>query len=230
MQNSLVSNVSLDGYHFISQPSHQNAGGVGLYIRDDCEFHVRDDFTVSTNDSECLSLEIHCQSQSNIICSVIYRHPKSTFDSFNNYLTEIMDRISSKNKYCILMAYFNVNLLNYESHAPTEQFINNLTAYCLQPHILQPTRITDHTATLIDNIYFKSLEHDCVSGNLISDISDHLPNFLIFNKLTSKSRKQYIYHRDYSKFNQERFLEEVRLVDWEEVLPDTEDVNEINSF
>ena len=37
--------------------------------------------------------------------------------------------------------------------------------------------------------------------------------------------KQDIYHRDYSKFNQERFLEEVRLVDWEEVLPDTEDVN-----
>ena len=25
-------------------------------------------------------------------CSVIYRHPKSTFDSFNNYLTEIMGK------------------------------------------------------------------------------------------------------------------------------------------
>jgi hypothetical protein len=65
-----------------------------------------------------------------------------------------MDRVSSKNKYCILMGDFNVILLNYESHAPTEQFINNLPAYCLQPHILrphilQPTRITDHTATLI---------------------------------------------------------------------------------
>ncbi len=85
-QKSLVSNVSIDGYHFFTQPSHQNA--------------------------------------------LIYRHPKSTFDSFNNYLTEIMDKISSENKYCILMADFNVNLLNCESHAPTEQFINNLTAYC----------------------------------------------------------------------------------------------------
>ncbi len=64
----------------------------------------------------------------------------------------IMDRISSENKYCILIGDFNVNLFNYESHAPTEQFINNLTAYCFQPHILQPTRITDHTVTLIDNI------------------------------------------------------------------------------
>ncbi len=64
MQKSLVSSDSIDGYHLFSQPSHQNAGGVGLYIRDDCEFHVRDDFTVSTNDFECLSLEIHCQSQS----------------------------------------------------------------------------------------------------------------------------------------------------------------------
>ncbi len=69
MQKSLVSNVSIDGYHFFSQPSHQNAGGVGLYVRDDCEFHIRDDFTVSTNDFECLSLEIHCQSQNNIIAA-----------------------------------------------------------------------------------------------------------------------------------------------------------------
>ena len=164
---------------------------------------------------------------SNIICSVIYRHPKSNFDNFKNYYMEIMDKISSENKYCVVMGDFNINLLNCESHTPTEQFINDLSAYCLQPHILQPTRITNHTATLIDNIYFNSLGHDCVSRNLVSDISDHLPNILIFNKFTFKTIHQNRYHRDYSKFNQDQFVEEVRLVNWEEVLPDTEDVNEI---
>ena len=117
--------------------------------------------------------------------------------------------------------------MNYESHSPTEQFTNNVTTYCFQPHILQPTRITDHTATLIDNIYFNSLEHDCISGNLVSNISDRLPNFLIFNKFTFKSTHHDVYHRDYSDFNQEQFVEEVRLVNWEEVLYDTEDVNHI---
>ena len=61
----------------------------------------------------------------------------------------------------------------------------------------------------------------------MSDISDHLPNFLIFNKFTFKSTHHDVYHRDYSDFNQEQFVEEVRLVNWEEVLYDTEDVNHI---
>jgi hypothetical protein len=71
MQKSLVSNVSIDGYNFISQPSNQNAEGMGFYIKDDCELHVRDDFTVSTNDfvhGDSLSV-----SEQYHICSVIYR-------------------------------------------------------------------------------------------------------------------------------------------------------------
>ena len=226
-ERSITSNISMNGYQFLSQPTNSNAGGVGFYVRDDLEFHCRDDFTISTNDFECLSLEIHCQSHSNIICSVIYRHPNSNFDNFDNYLTIIMNKISNENKYCIFMGDFNINLLNYDSHTPTEQFISNLTSYCFQPHILQPTRITDHTATLIDNIFFNSLDFNCISGNLISDISDHLPNFLIFNKLNIKSKKQKIYRRDYSKFNKDQFLEEVRSVNWDEALPDTNNINEI---
>ena len=88
-----------------------------------------------------------------------------------------MDKISNEKKYAILMGDFNINLLNYESHPPTDDFINNLRVFFFQPHILQPTRITDHTATLIDNIYFNSIEHCYISGNLVCDISDHLPNF-----------------------------------------------------
>ena len=37
-----VANVSVAGYNYISQPSNQNAGGVGFYIRSDCELHSRD--------------------------------------------------------------------------------------------------------------------------------------------------------------------------------------------
>ena len=47
------------------------------------------------------------------------------------------------------------------------------------PHILQPTRITDHFATLIDNIFFNSIEHIAISGNVVYDLSDHL--FFIVN-------------------------------------------------
>ena len=57
------------------------------------------------------------------------------------------------------MGDFNINLLNFESHSPTEEFFNTMTSYFFQPHIIQPTRITDHSATLIDNIYLNTIEY-----------------------------------------------------------------------
>ena len=56
-----------------------------------------------------------------------------------------MDKISRENKFCILMGDFNINWLNYESHTPTDEFISNLGVFCFQPHIIQPTRITEHS-------------------------------------------------------------------------------------
>ena len=91
----------------------------------------------------------------------------------------IVDKIHREKKYCVLLGDFNLDLLKFESHLSTENFLNTLGSYYFQPQILQPTRITDHLASLIDNIFFNSLEHFSISGNLCYDLSDHLPNFLI---------------------------------------------------
>jgi hypothetical protein len=96
---------------------------------------------------------------------------------------------------------FNINLLNCESHDGTDDFLNTMSSYFFQPYILQPTRITDDSATLIDNIYFNSIEHVTISGNLIYNISDHLPNFFIVSKLNYKTYNKEIFIRDYSHYN-----------------------------
>jgi hypothetical protein len=119
---------------------------------------------------------------------------------------------------------FNINLLNYESHPLTHEFLGNLGPYCFQPYITQPTRITKHSATLID-IYFNSIDHETLSGNLLCDITDHFPNFVILNKFACTSSNPTIYRRDHSNFNEEMLLEEVQQVNWEDVPPVTEDVN-----
>ena len=82
------------------------------------------------------------------------------------------------------MGDFNLDLLQIQSHADTDDVMNILGSSVFQPQILQPTRFTNHSATLIDNIFFNSLEHFTISGNLAYDITDHLPNFLIFINLT----------------------------------------------
>ena len=137
-----IVNTNITGYLFASQPSLHNAGGVGFYIRYDCDFHFRDDLSCTTDDFKCLLIEIHSKSHSNVVCSVIYRHPNSNLESFSSYLTAAVEKISREKRYCILMGDFNINLLNFESHTHTDEFINNLGVYCFQPHITQPTTIT----------------------------------------------------------------------------------------
>ena len=73
------------------------------------------------------------------------------------------------------MGDFNINLVNYDSHPETNDFINLMVSHYLLPHILHPTGETNHSATIIDNIFFNTLEFDTLSGNLLSKISDHFP-------------------------------------------------------
>ena len=47
------------------------------------------------------------------------------------------------------------------------------------PLILQPTRITSHSNTLIDNVFSNVIDSDIISGNLTATISDHLHQFAI---------------------------------------------------
>jgi hypothetical protein len=62
--------------------------------------------------------------------------------------------------------------------------MNILGTYFFQSYILQPTRITHNSETLIDNIFLNSIEHFTISGNLVYDLTDHLPNFLIIKKFS----------------------------------------------
>jgi hypothetical protein len=112
------------------------------------------------------------------------------------------------------MGDFNLNLLNFESHAGTDEFVNSMGSYFFHPHILQPTRITDHSATLIDNIFFNSVNHHTVSGNLMYDLTDHLPNFLVINKFSALPKNFKLSRRDYSKYNEALLLEEIQSTDW----------------
>lgn len=60
-----------------------------------------------------------------------------------------------ENKICVVIGDFNIDLLKIDSHQNSDHFVNTMGTYFFQPHILQPTRLTDHSAMLIDNIFFK---------------------------------------------------------------------------
>ena len=84
------------------------------------------------------------------------------------------------------MGDFNINLLKYELHKESRDFLNNMTSCLFTPFILQPTRLSSET--LIDNIFFNSLEFSSYSGNLLIEIFDHLLQFIIFEVFLKEKR------------------------------------------
>ena len=132
----------------------------------------------------------------------------------------IVDKIHREKTYCVLLGNFNLDLLKFESHPSTEHFLKILGSYYFQPQILQPTRITDHSASLIDNIFFNSLEHFSISGNLCYDLSDHLPNFLFVSKLSSLPANIKVFQRDYSNFDKQALVTDIQSINWDVLLRD----------
>ena len=84
--------------------------------------------------------------------------------------------------------------------------------------MLQPTRL--RSKTLIDNIFFNSLEYSSFSGNLLYELSDHLTQFMILEGF-AKERSMpeiNILKRNYNFFHEGEFEETViNGVDWEEI-------------
>ena len=137
--------------------------------------------------------------KSNIIVGVIYRHPSMDLTDFTcNYLNQLLENIIH-----FLLGDFNVNLLNYDEHNQTNEFLDSLASNSFIPLILQPTRITSHSNTLIDNIFSNVIEPDIILDNLTATISDHLPQFAIIPNMFGNISgiKCNIYERDWSKFN-----------------------------
>lgn len=183
------------------------------------------DITLSTNHFEALWVEMQNGFQCNMICGVIYWHLHGNIQNFMDFLNSTIEKIDRENELSIILGDFNLDLLKLDSHPDTENFLNTLGSLSFQPHILQPTRITNHSQTLIDNIFFNSLEHLTLSGNIVYDLTDHLPNFLIIKKFTSLPNSVKIYERDYSHFDESALIQDIQSVDWEGILPANPDPN-----
>ena len=62
------------------------------------------------------------------------------------------------------------------------------------------------------------MEHLTLNGNIVYDLTDHLPNFLIIKKFTSLLNNVKIYKRDYFNFDESALIQDIQSVDWKGVL------------
>ena len=97
-------------------------------------------------------------------------------NEFNDkYVNKLLDNITKENKTTFLLGDFNIDLLKYDSHTSTNEFLDSLSSNMILPYILHPTKVTGHSKTLIDNTFSNHISKEAICGNLTSAISDHLP-------------------------------------------------------
>ena len=120
--------------------------------------------------------------------------------------------------------------MNYNEHNQTNEFLDSITSNSFILLILQPTRITSHFNTLIDNIFSNVIDPYIISSNSTATTSDHLPQFsIILNILGNVSgNKSNINERDWSKCVRENFILDYFSIDWEDLLK-TDELNADNS-
>jgi len=77
-------------------------------------------------------------------------------------------KLALKRSNFFLAGDYNINLLKHDVHTETQNFVNNLFTNFSIPLISRPTRFTNSSATLIDNIVTNASHEDCVTGILIT--------------------------------------------------------------
>ena len=164
---------------FKQNRNNKNGGGVALFVRNHLKRKIVANMTVSIDDvMECLTVEISFVNRKNVFVSCIYRAPGSDTQTFIDYIEKQFSDLGNKDIF--LCGDMNMDLLKYNEHKPTENFVNLLYSLSMHPKITRPTRITSHSSTLIDNIFTNIYSDDIKSGILVTDVSDHLPIFVIY--------------------------------------------------
>ena len=201
----------------------KSGGGVGLFINKQLLFTERPDLCCFDEYMECVTVELYCDkiaSNNTIIISVIYRPPNTDTRIFIDKLSELLDSVRHENKVCYFLGDYNINILNYETHRATADFVDILYSYAIFPLINRPTRITSNSATLIDNIFTNNLValEKSTNGILVTDISDHFPVFHInpYKKLMT-ANEAFCLSRNFSQRNKQAFRNALADLDFSEI-------------
>ena len=188
-----IINMVFTDYHVFLDNPDTAKGGVALMIRQNKFSNITELGSSSGFDLKNICDCIHCKTENKwlrfnineqpVIVGGIYRHPKGNIQHFNDALKNTISHIHD-DTLAIILGDLNINLLS-ESNEKVQNYLDNFLEKSFIPCITLPTRIKEYSVTLIDHIFLKCprklLQNKCSSGNLIFDVSDHLPNFMFFN-------------------------------------------------
>ena len=208
---------------YANHRSKHKGGGTAILVRDGI-LHKRckDIETMMEKESESTDVEMTAKGGKHIILGSIYKSPNICENTLKNHLTDVLNKIKSEkgNKELVIGMDHNMNLLKSHEHRKTQQFLDLMLEHNLVPTITRPTRITNSTATLIDNIFFsKLLQRSLDSMILLEDISNHLPSLVLMKQTKMMNKEPLNFKSRALNDNKIKCItEELKCKDWNEIL------------
>ena len=180
----------LPDYQFISKcRANKTCGGVGMYIKNDLSYKIRNELAPHIEGSfESIFIEI-LDADKRMIVGEIYRAPNTSVQTAIDNYEKTISNINTTNLDSIIGTDQNIDYMKINDNKKTQDLLNVFFNNNYVPTIFQPTRITQNTSTLIDNIYLKTTKNNpMISGVINTDLSDHFPIFLCINTKTGKHK------------------------------------------
>lgn len=142
-----------------------------------------------------------------------YKPPNVDADNFYSDFEALVSIAENRELY--ILGDLNSDLLQNNYHKPTRLLQSLCELYQLNQVISEPTRITEHSKTLIDIICTNTLERVVCSGVFYTSLSDHSTVYVI-RKISIPTKKVHtkIETRNYKHFNEESFISDLSMVDW----------------
>jgi flavodoxin len=179
--------------------------------------------------SESIFLEIKNEKKKNFRIGCVYRHHTPVEEFMSTYFTKTLETVTKTNKNCAITGDFNADLIKYGKCNATDNFYDQLSSYGFRPLILQPTRVTANSATLIDNIFINNVECFSKGGNITSAISDHFLQFSqidIFDTTSDKPKGNDKHGRNWRIFNKREFEDEISQINWDDITSPNSDTDQ----
>ena len=197
----------------------RKGGGVALYIANTLKYTPRSDLSIG-GDTNSIFVEIDksdLKTKYNIVIGCIYRPPSYSLKSFNDLVTDKLSILQREKKHIYLAGDFNVNTDPLiRGNINIQNFKNMFSSNFLFPLINKPTRVTQQSSTIIDNIYCNenNLESSCKSGIFRLSISDHYAIFCIINTIHVRPDKHTIIRRNFNQKNICKFTKCIKNEVW----------------
>ena len=108
----------------------------------------------------------------------------------------------------MLMGDFNINLLNYESNESVAYFLDTMCTHGFLPRISGPNRLTPHSKT-----FYNGISNNIQSGNILTNISDHLSQILFLPSKKNNNTNSNTYQRNFKNMDVACFQDYLRWID-----------------